>query len=143
MILLIFLIWQPERISGGSYHHKSDIWSFGLVILECATGRFPYVPNEQEGWSSFYELLEAIVDQPPPAAPVDQFSPEFCSFISAWSAIEIHYHQLDIFVNQRVCVLTLTACFQCAERTTIKTVSAGASGQCDQLSGKWGFIFLI
>ncbi|CAA6666067.1 unnamed protein product [Spirodela intermedia] len=74
---------SPERISGSSYDYKSDIWSFGLVILECAIGRFPYVPSEQEGWLSFYELLEAIVDQPPPAAPTDQFSPEFCSFISA------------------------------------------------------------
>ncbi|XP_020252666.1 mitogen-activated protein kinase kinase 1 isoform X2 [Asparagus officinalis] len=74
----------PERISGGSYDYKSDIWSLGLVILECAIGRFPYIPTEQEeGFLSFYELLEAIVDQPPPIAPPDQFSPEFCSFISA------------------------------------------------------------
>ncbi|KAG1367837.1 mitogen-activated protein kinase kinase 1 [Cocos nucifera] len=75
---------SPERISGRSYDYKSDIWSLGLVILECAIGRFPYVPSEQEeGCLSFYELLEAIVDQPPPCAPSDQFSPEFCSFISA------------------------------------------------------------
>ncbi|KAG1346634.1 mitogen-activated protein kinase kinase 1 [Cocos nucifera] len=75
---------SPERISGSSYDYKSDIWSLGLVILECAIGRFPYIPSEQEeGWPSFYELLEAIVDQPPPSAPSDQFSPEFCSFISA------------------------------------------------------------
>ncbi|KAJ1285180.1 hypothetical protein BS78_03G260300 [Paspalum vaginatum] len=73
----------PERISGSSYDYKSDIWSLGLVILECAIGRFPYIPSEGEGWLSFYELLEAIVDQPPPFAPADQFSPEFCSFISS------------------------------------------------------------
>ncbi|GJN17829.1 hypothetical protein PR202_gb04928 [Eleusine coracana subsp. coracana] len=73
----------PERISGSSYDYKSDIWSLGLVILECAIGRFPYIPPEGEGWLSFYELLEAIVDQPPPSAPADQFSPEFCSFISS------------------------------------------------------------
>ncbi|WOK95701.1 mitogen-activated protein kinase kinase 1 [Canna indica] len=72
----------PERISGSSYDYKSDIWSLGLVILECAVGHFPYISTEQEGCLSFYELLEAIVDQPPPSAPADQFSPEFCSFIS-------------------------------------------------------------
>eukprot|EP00262_Sarcandra_glabra_P002362 TRINITY_DN1263_c0_g1_i1.p1 TRINITY_DN1263_c0_g1~~TRINITY_DN1263_c0_g1_i1.p1 ORF type:complete len:355 (+),score=45.24 TRINITY_DN1263_c0_g1_i1:191-1255(+) len=75
---------SPERISGSSYDYSSDIWSLGMVILECAIGRFPYIPSEQEeGWLSFYELLETIVDQPPPSAPADQFSPEFCSFITA------------------------------------------------------------
>ncbi|KAG6484558.1 hypothetical protein ZIOFF_053078 [Zingiber officinale] len=73
----------PERISGSSYDCKSDIWSLGLVILECAIGHFPYTSTEQDGSLSFYELLEAIVDHPPPSAAADQFSPEFCSFISA------------------------------------------------------------
>ncbi|CAK7352544.1 unnamed protein product [Dovyalis caffra] len=75
---------SPERISGGRYGYKSDIWSLGLVLLECATGQFPFSPPVlDEGWSNVYELMEAIVDQPPPSAPADQFSPEFCSFISA------------------------------------------------------------
>ncbi|KAK2645298.1 hypothetical protein Ddye_020493 [Dipteronia dyeriana] len=75
---------SPERIIGSKYSYKSDIWSLGLVLLECATGQFPYSPSEQgEGWTSFYELMEAIVEQPPPSAPSDQFTPEFCSFISA------------------------------------------------------------
>ncbi|PIA42976.1 hypothetical protein AQUCO_02000434v1 [Aquilegia coerulea] len=75
---------SPERISGGTYSYKSDIWSLGLVLLECATGRFPYsAPEEDGGWINYYELMEAVVDQPPPYASSDQFSPEFCSFISA------------------------------------------------------------
>ncbi|KAK1267094.1 Mitogen-activated protein kinase kinase 1 [Acorus gramineus] len=75
---------SPERICGSSYDYSSDIWSLGLVILECAIGRFPYISSEQDGgWPSFYELLNAVVGSPPPCAPPDQFSPEFCSFISA------------------------------------------------------------
>ncbi|OWM90152.1 mitogen-activated protein kinase kinase 6 [Punica granatum] len=75
---------SPERISGSTYDYSSDIWSLGIVVLECAIGRFPYLQSEdQQGWPSFYELLEAIVQRPPPCAPSDQFSPEFCSFISA------------------------------------------------------------
>lgn len=82
---LIDFLLQPERISGSTYDYSSDIWSLGLVILECAIGRFPYIQSEdQQGWPSFYELLEAIVENPPPSAPPDQFSPEFCSFIAAW-----------------------------------------------------------
>lgn len=75
---------SPERIIGSTYDYSSDIWSMGLVILECAIGRFPYMQSEeQQSWPSFYELLEAIVQSPPPCAPSDQFSPEFCSFVSA------------------------------------------------------------
>ncbi|XVF35076.1 hypothetical protein REPUB_Repub18cG0113600 [Reevesia pubescens] len=77
-------LFMPQRIVGGSYGTKADIWSLGLVLLECATGQFPYSPPDQaEGWSNFYELMEQIVEDPPPCAPSDQFSPEFCSFISA------------------------------------------------------------
>ncbi|KAJ1258016.1 hypothetical protein BS78_10G041300 [Paspalum vaginatum] len=68
----------PERISGKRHGYMSDIWSLGLVILECATGNFPFPPRE-----SFYELLEAVVEHPAPSAPSEQFSLEFCSFISA------------------------------------------------------------
>ncbi|XP_060961121.1 mitogen-activated protein kinase kinase SIPKK-like [Cannabis sativa] len=74
---------SPERITGGKYSYKSDIWSFGLVLLECATGRFPYIPEEGDVWTNFFELMDCIVSQPPPSAPSDQFTPEFCSFISA------------------------------------------------------------
>ncbi|XP_019151288.1 PREDICTED: mitogen-activated protein kinase kinase 2-like [Ipomoea nil] len=74
---------SPERIEGGSHGYRSDIWSLGLVLLECATGDFPYTPpRPEEGWDNVYELMETIVDQPEPCAPPDQFSPEFCSFIS-------------------------------------------------------------
>ncbi|KAI3917721.1 hypothetical protein MKW98_021483 [Papaver atlanticum] len=73
---------SPERISGSTYDYSSDIWSLGMVILECAIGRFPYIQSEDQGSPKFYELLQAIVGKPPPSAPPDQFSPEFCSFIS-------------------------------------------------------------
>ncbi|KAH1116885.1 hypothetical protein GYH30_046318 [Glycine max] len=77
---------SPERINGSQegYNFKSDIWSLGLILLECALGRFPYAPPDQsETWESIYELIEAIVEKPPPSPPSEQFSTEFCSFISA------------------------------------------------------------
>ncbi|KEH32479.1 putative mitogen-activated protein kinase kinase STE-STE7 family [Medicago truncatula] len=77
---------SPERINGSQrgYNYKSDIWSLGLILLECAMGRFPYTPPDQsERWESIFELIETIVDKPPPSAPSEQFSSEFCSFISA------------------------------------------------------------
>ncbi|TKY72829.1 Mitogen-activated protein kinase kinase 2 [Spatholobus suberectus] len=77
---------SPERIIGNQdgYNYKSDIWSLGLILLTCATGRFPYTPPDQrEGWENIFQLIEAIVEKPSPSAPSDDFSPEFCSFISA------------------------------------------------------------
>jgi mitogen-activated protein kinase kinase 1 len=84
---MLVRIWQPERISGNKYGYESDIWSLGLTLLECALGRFPYQPpGEDEGFLNFYGLLSTIVEEPPPVAPADKFSSEFCSFISAWYA---------------------------------------------------------
>ena len=39
---------SPERISGEAYAFDSDVWSLGLSLLECATGRFPYALEEHE-----------------------------------------------------------------------------------------------
>ncbi|WVZ92753.1 hypothetical protein U9M48_038796 [Paspalum notatum var. saurae] len=36
---------SPERIRNSHYSYSADIWSLGLSILECATGRFPYDVN--------------------------------------------------------------------------------------------------
>ena len=33
---------SPERIHGEEYSYASDVWSFGLTIVECALGHFPY-----------------------------------------------------------------------------------------------------
>ena len=54
-----------------------------MVLLECATGKFPFSPPQPGGWA-FYDLMNAIVDQPAPYASSDVFSTEFCSFISSW-----------------------------------------------------------
>jgi len=83
------LILQPERIKASDseqgYNYKSDIWSLGLMLLKCATGKFPYTPpDNSEGWENLFLLIEAIVEKPSPSAPPDECSPEFCSFISAW-----------------------------------------------------------
>jgi serine/threonine protein kinase len=36
---------SPERFEGLNYNNKSDIWSLGLIIIEMATGEYPYPLN--------------------------------------------------------------------------------------------------
>lgn len=73
----------PERFTEETYGYKSDIWSFGLVMLECATGQFPYaLPDQEDGWINYFSIMQTIVEQPPPCASTDH-SLEFCSFISS------------------------------------------------------------
>ncbi|KAI6856709.1 MAP kinase, partial [Hortaea werneckii] len=36
----------PERIQGGAYTVKSDVWSVGLTLMELAIGKFPFSPSD-------------------------------------------------------------------------------------------------
>ena len=69
---------SPERILGGAYAYDSDVWSFGITILELATLRFPYppappaAPQQRLG---FWDLLDCIVESPPPAPPATAAAP--------------------------------------------------------------------
>jgi serine/threonine protein kinase len=39
---------SPERIKGESYYSDTDIWSLGLLMVECVTGRFPYPDKDDQ-----------------------------------------------------------------------------------------------
>lgn len=73
---------QPNRIKGSPHSTKSDIWSFGIVILECAVGHYPYghdTPN-----TTFFSRLTDIVNKPAPIPQEGKFSKEFMNFITIW-----------------------------------------------------------
>jgi len=70
----------PERIdpqgNPANYDVKSDVWSFGISMLEIATGQFPY-----KTWATPFEQLKQVVMDPAPTLPRDRgFSPEFHDF---------------------------------------------------------------
>lgn len=96
---------SPERLEGNRYTVQSDIWSLGLSLVEMALGRYPIpiaqdhevanlfqldpngdqprvdVPKGQTPSLAIFELLEYIVNQPPPTLPNSHFSADFIDFI--------------------------------------------------------------
>ncbi|KAA3680044.1 mitogen-activated protein kinase kinase 4 [Paragonimus westermani] len=63
----------PERIhpelSANGYDVRSDVWSFGITMIELATGHFPY-----PSWNSVFEQLTCVLDGDPPCLP--EFIPQ-------------------------------------------------------------------
>jgi len=62
---------SPERVRGEPYKYDSDMWSLGVTIFECASGRYPYAKADEDSMRqlSFWELMRRIVEQQAPCLP--------------------------------------------------------------------------
>ncbi|XP_022667260.1 dual specificity mitogen-activated protein kinase kinase 6-like [Varroa jacobsoni] len=70
----------PERIQaeiGAKYDVRSDVWSFGITMVELSIGRFPYTATR-----NVFEQLKQVVQNDPPRLPEGQFSPQYEEFIA-------------------------------------------------------------
>ncbi|RDW42280.1 MAP kinase [Yarrowia lipolytica] len=75
---------SPERIQGGNYTVKSDVWSLGISLLELLLGKFPFdMANGAVGPMGILDLLQRIVNEPPPTLPAEdtRFSPVCRRFV--------------------------------------------------------------
>ncbi|KAK4178298.1 kinase-like domain-containing protein [Triangularia setosa] len=71
----------PERIQGEKYTVKSDVWSFGLSIMELAIGKFPFAAADQlsdaeSAPAGILDLLQQIVHEPAPRLPKSDAFPQ-------------------------------------------------------------------
>lgn len=60
---------SPERIQGAAYSVKGDVWSLGLMLVELATGKFPF----GSGAMGVLDLLQLIVREPAPTLDPVEF----------------------------------------------------------------------
>jgi len=67
---------SPERINNEQYSFPADIWSLGLALIECATGRYPYDASVGP-----LQLMMEVLNEEVPVPMPGEFSPEFCDFI--------------------------------------------------------------
>ncbi|CAK1542159.1 unnamed protein product [Leptosia nina] len=94
---------SPERLQGTHYSVQSDIWSLGLSLVEMAIGMYPIPPPDTKTLAAIFggqnedhspgqapnsprpmaifELLDYIVNEPPPKLPPGIFSDEFTDFV--------------------------------------------------------------
>lgn len=80
----------PERIQGGAYTVRSDVWSVGLSVMELAVGRFPFDSTDtaagnraSAGPMGILDLLQQIVHEPAPKLPKsDAFPPILHEFVA-------------------------------------------------------------
>jgi len=76
-ILGTYSYMSPERISGGTYDYRSDIWSFGVILLECAMGKFPYGNCDLQ-----FAMIQKISEDKPPKLPnPEAFDAKFVDFL--------------------------------------------------------------
>ncbi|EKU20136.1 ser thr kinase [Nannochloropsis gaditana CCMP526] len=54
-----FKYMSPERIRNDPYDYASDVWSLGLTLIECATGRYPYLQGLDDAGME-EEEMEAV-----------------------------------------------------------------------------------
>ena len=73
-----FKYMSPERVLNKPYSYASDIWAMGVLLIECATGRFPYDTKD----SSYIDMVQTILESPAPSLPRrDGFTSEFHQFV--------------------------------------------------------------
>lgn len=75
----------PERIENQSYSFKSDIWSLGMIVYQCALGKFPY-PGDSDN-ITFWDLKAYVQNDIPVKLP-EGYSTECHDFITSCLKID-------------------------------------------------------
>ena len=77
-----YIYMAPERIDFDSYTINSDIWSLGIIVMECLLGYYPYIIyNNNNLPNSYWIVHELIENNPIPTLDSNVYSKELIDFI--------------------------------------------------------------
>ena len=77
-----YIYMAPERIDADSYTLNSDIWSLGIIVMECILGYYPYIIyNNNTLPNSVWIVHELIENNPIPSLSPELYSKELIDFI--------------------------------------------------------------
>ena len=77
-----YIYMAPERIDYDSYTINSDIWSLGIIVMECLLGYYPYIIyNNNNLPNSYWTVHELIENNPIPTLDSNVYSKELIDFI--------------------------------------------------------------
>eukprot|EP00343_Euplotes_focardii_P000202 CAMPEP_0205800606 /NCGR_PEP_ID=MMETSP0205-20121125/2298_1 /ASSEMBLY_ACC=CAM_ASM_000278 /TAXON_ID=36767 /ORGANISM="Euplotes focardii, Strain TN1" /LENGTH=123 /DNA_ID=CAMNT_0053063929 /DNA_START=617 /DNA_END=985 /DNA_ORIENTATION=- len=67
---------SPERMDGVKYSYPGDVWALGIILIELATGEYPYPSS-----ANYIEMISYIKTTEISSLIRDEFSPEFADFL--------------------------------------------------------------
>lgn len=113
---------SPEVIRGGNLgrHGAVDIWSLGCVILEMATGRRPWVLDNE--WAIMYNIAQG---NPPQLPSKDQLSEQGIDFLQKCFERDPAKRASAVELLQHDWIMTLRAQLNIEPQTPSETSSTG------------------
>ncbi|KRX09484.1 Protein kinase-like domain [Pseudocohnilembus persalinus] len=88
---------SPERLEGQGSQFGGDIWGIGIVLIELATGKYPY---NIDNIKSMFDLIVLLNNSPAPQLPSDTpFSDLFKDLLSKCLLMN-NTSEIDNIINQ-------------------------------------------
>ena len=76
-----YIYMAPERIDADIYYINCDVWSLGIIVMECILGFYPYIIyNNNELPNSVWIVHELIENNPVPQLDKNIYSQELIDF---------------------------------------------------------------